>query len=134
MEKIRKVRERFWGGEIPNISISEKLLDLLRGKVIQSNLELQIDNCYESYKPVEIICQKITFYHFKFKDGFECAIDEDGIIWIKQKSDKYFDRPCMKYCFTEIKIRDENIAKYVLKTSCEIQDNEIITKRAEGYL
>jgi len=40
----------------------------------------------------------------------------------------------MKYCFTEIKIRNEEIAKFILQKSCEIQDDEIITKRAKGYL
>jgi len=92
-----------------------------------------IEQPYETYHSGEIICKQYTNCHFKFKDGFECAIDGDGIIWIKQKTDKYFDRPCMKYCFTEIKMRDENIAKIVLEKSCEIQDNETITKRAENY-
>lgn len=82
----------------------------------------------------EIICKMDANWHFKFGDGFECAIDPDGIIWIKHKNEKYFDRPCMKYCFDSIKQRSQDVAKFVLKKSCEIQDNEIITGRAIGYL
>jgi len=42
-----------------------------------------MDDCCETYHSGEIICKQYTNYHFKFKDGFECAIDENGIIWIK---------------------------------------------------
>lgn len=32
---------------------------------------------------------------------------------------------------SEIKMRDENIAKAILEQSCEIQNDEIITERAK---
>jgi len=83
--------------------------------------------------PGEIICQQFATNHFEFEDGFECAIDSDGIIWIKHNYDNYFSRPCMRYCYTEIKMRDENIAKSILEQSCEIQNDEIITERAKNY-
>jgi hypothetical protein len=71
--------------------------------------------------------------HYKLKDKFECTIDYDGIIWIKQGNEEYFDRPCMRYCYTEIQMRDPKIADFILNKSCEIQDNEAITERAKLY-
>ena len=75
---------------------------------------------------LSIIC------HYAFDDGFECALDHDGIIWIKYKNEK-FQRPCMKLCFDTIKQRNIFVANYILKESCQIQDNDAITERAENY-
>ena len=82
---------------------------------------------------MQIATKKEVVHHFKLKDKFECAMDYDGIIWIKTKSDKYFDRPCMRYCYTEIKIRDPKIADFILDESCKYQDDEAITQRAKLY-
>jgi len=72
-------------------------------------------------------------FHYVFPDYFECALDKEGIIYIKNKGDKEFRRFCMRFCYTEIKLRNPRIAKYVLNKSCEIQNSDAITKRAEGY-
>ena len=81
----------------------------------------------------EIVIKISVLHHFILKDKFECAIDYDGMIWIKQKNKKYFDKPCMRYCYTEIKQRDPIIADFILNKSCEYQDNKAVTKRAQLY-
>jgi len=72
-------------------------------------------------------------FHHEFEDKFECALDINGIIWIKYPDEKEFDRPCMKCCYEVIKTRSIPVAKYILSKSCEIQNDDIITKRASGY-
>jgi len=81
----------------------------------------------------KIKIEKDVLHYFKLKDNFQCAIDHDGIIWIKQKNEKYFDRPCMRYCYTEIRMRDQKIADFILDKSCDIQNDELITERAKLY-
>jgi len=73
-----------------------------------------------------------TIFNHKFSDGFECAIDLTGIIWIKY-ADGNFERPCMKCCYDVIKTRSLVIAKYVLAKSCEIQNSKEISDRALLY-
>jgi len=72
-------------------------------------------------------------FNYVFPDYFECALDKEGIIYIKHKEDTDFQRFCMKLCYDLIKLRNPRIAKYVLNKSCEIQNDDAITKRAEGY-
>ena len=75
---------------------------------------------------LDVIC------HYRFDDGFECALDHGGIIWIKHKNEK-FQRPCMKLCFDTIKQRNIFVANYILNQSCLMQDDNAITERAEEY-
>lgn len=72
-------------------------------------------------------------FHHKFSDNFECALDVNGIIWIKHSDDKDFERPCMKLCYELIKLRSISVAKYILSKSCELQNDECIWSRAAGY-
>jgi len=72
-------------------------------------------------------------YNHKFKNGFECSVDRDGIIWYKTSTNAKFDRPCMKDCYHQIQYHDPVIAEYVLSLACEIQDNKEVTERASKY-
>lgn len=73
----------------------------------------------------------LIFEH-KFADGFECALDINGIIWIKYPNEE-FERPCMKLCYDVIKTKSIPIAKYILAKSCEMQNDECIWERANKY-
>ena len=72
-------------------------------------------------------------FHHKFDNGFECAVDKDGIIWYKRSPNAQFESPCMKACYYTIEYQNHRVAKYVLSLACEIQDDECITARASGY-
>lgn len=129
--KISQAFSQVQNGE--KIGIIKKYIEGAKITMFKSKGNQKTTNRWGIMK-LEIICKQCANCHFEFKDGFECAVDNDGIIWIKQNNEQFFDRPCMRYCFTEIKIRNKDIAKFILEKSCEIQDNKIITKRARGYL
>jgi len=76
----------------------------------------------------------VTDYHV-FENGFECCLDIDGIIWIKEGNENVteWERPCMKLCYDLIMIQDKVIGKGILAKACEIQNCEGITERATRY-
>ena len=69
-------------------------------------------------------------YRNDFEDGFSVCVDEDGIIWYRHSPNEEFDRPCMKLCYDVTKLKDKDVAKYILALSCSIQDNDAVTLRA----
>jgi hypothetical protein len=58
--------------------------------------------------------------HHTFEDGFECAVDVNGIIWFKYPG-QAFQRPCAKLCYDMIKKRDPDLAEEMLGRSTSIQ-------------
>lgn len=74
---------------------------------------------------------KLVFEH-TFCNGFSCAVDKDGIIWIHHIGTEW-ERPCMKACYEDIKANGLDIAKNVLALSCEIQGDSAVTERASKY-
>jgi len=82
---------------------------------------------------MEVFNSNDVVYMHEFEHGFACCVDKDGIIWFRNSKNSKFWRPCMRFCYFEIKAKCPIIAKYVLSLACEIQDDISINARALLY-
>ena len=69
-----------------------------------------------------------------YGDGYEFAIDGDGIMWIKLGEDAEWERPCLKDCYTQLKLKDKEMAVDFLSLVCLLQDDVATYRKAMGYL